>query len=428
MRGGESGPLPVALQPTEVEPAPAAVPPAATGPTAEGVYDDRRVPEPRVARVADDTGRPTGALITTIAGGVLLIGGAALLVAGLGDAANVEDADAGTPWSDVSGANDRAPLLTGLGIRHARGRHGARRRRADLVERERRRAARRWPGAAPARRRARELLMRGLLVLCYDRRTLGDERRSVLQSVWNFRDVGGQIGAGGRALRRGALYRSSRLSEVSDGDRETLARLGISTVCDLRREEERVRRPSRLDFADGLDVVLAPAVTPSTGAIRGLLRAGEKRVEPYRRLFVEAYRELARDNHAAWRAVMGALLRAEGATVVHCDAGQDRTGAAVAIVLCALGVERDAVMADYGLTASYGPPPDVAQMYASMRAAGLDAPEPAALIEILAPAPILLETFFETVEQDHGSMDDYLRDAIGLGERDVEALRARMLV
>lgn len=223
------------------------------------------------------------------------------------------------------------------------------------------------------------------------------------------------------------LFRSSRLSELSDGDREVLRGLDISCVCDLRREQERARRPSRLDFGRDLQVVHAPAATPSTGAIRGLVRAGEKRVAPYRRLFVEAYRELARDNADAWRTVLPAIAGAAGATVVHCNAGQDRTGAAVALVLCALGVEREAVMADYCLTADYGPPPDVEEIHASMVAAGFDPPEPEALIEILAPAPELLDTFLDTIVADHGSVERYLRDAVGLGERELEALRERML-
>jgi len=254
-----------------------------------------------------------------------------------------------------------------------------------------------------------------------------EDRRLPLEGVWNFRDVGGYGTAGGRVVRRGVLFRSSRLSEVSDRDRDALSALDISTVCDLRRDVERSRRPSRLDFASPLAVVHAPAATPSTEGFERLLKAGEQRVAPYRALFVDSYRELASDNHAAWIAFLRALLEAPGATVVHCNAGQDRTGAAVAIVLSALGVARDVVTADYCLTATYGPPPDVDQMHRSMRAAGLDPPPPEVLIEILEPTAELLDVFLDAVERDHGSMDGYLRDALGMTDADTDALRARML-
>jgi hypothetical protein len=40
-----------------------------------------------------------------------------------------------------------------------------------------------------------------------------------------------------------------------------------------------------------------------------------------------------------------------GPALVHCAAGKDRTGVLVALVLDAVGVERDAVVADYALSA-----------------------------------------------------------------------------
>ena len=52
---------------------------------------------------------------------------------------------------------------------------------------------------------------------------------------------------------------------------------------------------------------------------------------------------------------MAAALRviadAEGATVVHCAAGKDRTGTVVAMALDVAGVPREEIVADYVLTA-----------------------------------------------------------------------------
>lgn len=263
--------------------------------------------------------------------------------------------------------------------------------------------------------------------LWYAGLALSDDRRLPLEGVWNFRDIGGYGAADGREVRRGVVFRSSRLSEITDGDRDRLAALGISTICDLRRQDERTRAPSRLDFADDPQVVHLPPTTPATAGFRRLLAAGEKRVGPYRELIVQSYRELARDNHTVWSAVVRAILEAPGATVLHCNAGQDRTGIAVAVVLLALGVAREEVVADYCLTAGYGPPPDAERMYERMRAAGLDPPEPAALIEILAPTADLIGTFLETVEQDHSSLETYLTRALGVSDGELTALRARLL-
>ena len=41
------------------------------------------------------------------------------------------------------------------------------------------------------------------------------------------------------------------------------------------------------------------------------------------------------------------ISRAEGAALVHCAAGKDRTGTVVALALSLVGADREAVIADY---------------------------------------------------------------------------------
>ena len=70
-------------------------------------------------------------------------------------------------------------------------------------------------------------------------------RHIALEGVDNFRDFGDYPAAGGRRLRRGALYRSASHSRATDADLARLAALEIAVVVDLRRREEREREPSR---------------------------------------------------------------------------------------------------------------------------------------------------------------------------------------
>ncbi len=62
----------------------------------------------------------------------------------------------------------------------------------------------------------------------------------------NLRDLGGWTGRDGRPVAYGRLYRSDRLSDLTDADLAVLARLGIQTVIDLRHEGETAEHPSRL--------------------------------------------------------------------------------------------------------------------------------------------------------------------------------------
>src|SRR5260370_10999211 len=77
-----------------------------------------------------------------------------------------------------------------------------------------------------------------------------------LSGAWNFRDVSESIG-GAAPLRPGRLCRSSELSRLDDDGRETLRRLGITDVADLRASREVARRgPGQVP--DGIEIHLLP--------------------------------------------------------------------------------------------------------------------------------------------------------------------------
>ena len=70
-------------------------------------------------------------------------------------------------------------------------------------------------------------------------------RRLPLEGASNLRDLGGYATADGRHVRWGLVYRSDQLARLTDNDYEYLARLGIATVCDFRRDDERQRAVTR---------------------------------------------------------------------------------------------------------------------------------------------------------------------------------------
>ena len=74
-----------------------------------------------------------------------------------------------------------------------------------------------------------------------------------LSGAWNFRDVADST----PAVRPGRLFRSGELSRLDDDGRETLRRLGITDVADLRATREVARRGPGL-VPDGVEVHLLP--------------------------------------------------------------------------------------------------------------------------------------------------------------------------
>jgi len=158
----------------------------------------------------------------------------------------------------------------------------------------------------------------------------------------NFRDVGGLPLSSGGEVRRGWLFRSESLQEISESDADRIqSEHGIRSVLDLRSSQETV--------AEGRGPLGLRAVTyvnaPLNPAPLGLEHdpdwpAGELTAHVYRAFLDEPEGELPRA-----LGMMPVLLQTP--TLVHCAAGKDRTGLVIAMTLEIAGVEREAVLADY---------------------------------------------------------------------------------
>jgi protein-tyrosine phosphatase len=124
--------------------------------------------------------------------------------------------------------------------------------------------------------------------------------------------------------------------------------------------------------------------------------------------------------------------------VFHCAGGKDRTGTLAALILTALGVPEQTVVADYMLTNRYL---DVAALAATPRvnsettgAAAADAGfsflrtlSPEMRAPLLTCHPSLLQGALRAVEVRHGSVLAYVDEVLGIGAGGIVALRERLL-
>ena len=157
-------------------------------------------------------------------------------------------------------------------------------------------------------------------------------RHIALEGVDNFRDFGDYPAAGGRRLRRGALYRSASHSRATDADLERLAALEIAVVVDLRRREEREREPSRRP-ANFAGVVIANDVSHDEDSWHSHIASAELTAESFRAYLVDYYRAAPFDGRHIdlFARYFQALAEAEGPVLIHCAAGKDRTGILAAL-------------------------------------------------------------------------------------------------
>ena len=253
-----------------------------------------------------------------------------------------------------------------------------------------------------------------------------DRRHVPLEGSPNFRDFGGYQTVDGRRVRWGHLYRSGQLSRLSARDVDTLAGLKLDLVCDFRREEEQLNDPSRLPQDRAPRVVSLPIVPGSNSAF---FEDGERDLEGPGAMFefmVDINRDFVEGQGDTYARMFEEILATEQARfLVHCAAGKDRTGFAVALVLLALGVAEEVIMADYLLTARFfSPQRELARLQEKY---GLEHMAGEAVLPMLEVHADYLQRALGVIDETYGSPEVYLESVLGVGPAERAELRRRYL-
>lgn len=247
----------------------------------------------------------------------------------------------------------------------------------------------------------------------------------------NFRDLGGYENADGLLVRRGVLYRSGVLSYLTPSDHNGVARAGLRTIVDLRRTDEIAAEPT--DWQKPVRI-LSWRESESI--------ADQQRDAPWERAATEAeareWMTRSYEGMHEWlaeplRGIFRAILEEEIPLLFHCAAGKDRTGFCAAIVLRLIGVGEDTVLRDYAFTDQAV---DLAAFTRAHRAAGLgltdeehpiDRMDPAVRTALISADPVYLKTALDVVERRYGSVENYVRTALGLTDDEIAVVRFQLL-
>jgi protein-tyrosine phosphatase len=251
--------------------------------------------------------------------------------------------------------------------------------------------------------------------------------------TYNFRDIGGLPLAAGGTTSAGILYRSDALSSLSPEGLEQFAASGIGAVVDFRTAMERQMAPDRLPTARPIEVVELPllqaaqaaAATPEgDGAASDAIADAVAQLPSLGEVYVSMLEHGADAFARVARLVGGATTEPPTAVLVHCAAGKDRTGVAIALMLDAVGVQRDAIVADYTSSEANLAGPWADAMYAQVERSGV--PLTPAVKDIVAKTPAAaIEQALAWIDEHWGSSADYLRSG-GLTADELVALRTRL--
>jgi hypothetical protein len=223
---------------------------------------------------------------------------------------------------------------------------------------------------------------------------------------WNFRDLAGLRTADGGTVRPGVLYRSETLARHAPPPLAA-PRWPPSTVIDLRladREHELAGTGAvihRMPMAPWLD----PEAL-SRDAAGGPVD------------LVDRYLRMIHNSHGAIADLVDLVSAAGGPVLVHCTLGKDRTGIVVALLLAAVGVSREDIIADYERTHDNMP-----AVLAALRERGQKLPDNEALLEV---SPAALSAVLDAIYDGSVSADRWLH-ARGVTVESARRLRSRLV-
>jgi protein-tyrosine phosphatase len=257
-----------------------------------------------------------------------------------------------------------------------------------------------------------------------ERSTLDERRLIPLEGGRNFRDLGGYATSDGRRVKWRTLFRSGSLAGLTPADYDSLSRLSIKVVCDLRTVQERNAEPNRWCEVANIGY-WAREHYDSFGELRKVMAADVSSFEMARAAMIEGYRRLPFEQAPAHRELFSRLAAGEIPLVFNCSAGKDRAGTAAAVILSSLGVPRETVVEDYLLTDRVV---DLERIYmATAHKSVLMSRAPGVVAAVLKSDAVYLHAALDAVEAKHGTIAAYVRDALGITEEVSSAIRRNLL-
>lgn len=265
-----------------------------------------------------------------------------------------------------------------------------------------------------------------------------------VKSIVNARDLGGYTMQDGRRIRNGVLFRAAHLAEVSDSDIKYLSSVPTATVIDFRKEVEKMGMEDKM--IPGAKYIVLPidasgnaeaeATEKEKRKISGQKKFNVKKIilfaafnDKAKRVAQEMYPTLLFDPECQqqfahfFRLV---LATDSGAVLYHCTQGKDRTGIASALLLAALGADRQTIVEDFDATNKVYEK-DIKRYSRLVRLCGGKDEEVGVVKSFLGCNTENLIKALERIDREYGSIEAYLKCPMGLTDQDIHTLRERYL-
>jgi protein-tyrosine phosphatase len=250
-----------------------------------------------------------------------------------------------------------------------------------------------------------------------------------VEGAANMRDLGGTPTEDGGKVVPHRLLRSDNLQGLTGQDVDLLVNdIGVTTVVDLRSPGEVKREgPGPLDAVPTVRHTyrpVLPQLANQADAVAEALLIKKMAADQDRYpedVTVGHYLGYLEERPEEVTAALRDIATSEGAAIVHCAAGKDRTGVITALALTAAGVAPDVVVADYAASAER-----IDAVLDRLRVSATYAPDAGGRpVSAHTPRAETMKAFLVQLDARYGGLTAWLA-ANGFTDEDLSQLRARL--
>ena len=251
-------------------------------------------------------------------------------------------------------------------------------------------------------------------------------------SAHNARQLGGYK-IGKKTVKTDLLIRTAAISGLSEVDSALLSdKYRVQRVYDFRGQAESQASPDVIPGNAGYLSLSIPFTGTENSAmqsqsqeetIKMLLQYADNPMvqdmceNMYRKIFFD---EASQEVYRKFFADLVSLDPKDGAVLWHCTQGKDRAGSASAMLLAALGADRDLIMADFMLSKDYYDP--IASNIPVQNETQRNV-----INTLISANPELFAKTLDEVDTRYGSLRNYLSECIGVTPEMMKTLRERYL-
>ncbi|WP_321789548.1 MULTISPECIES: tyrosine-protein phosphatase [Paraburkholderia] len=247
--------------------------------------------------------------------------------------------------------------------------------------------------------------------------TANTSPRLPFENIHNLRDLGGLRSRDGRRVRSGRLFRSGNPGMASAADIARLRTLGLDAVIDFRSPEE--KSPEESGFAEAFKWMALPVLEGSMNMNELVPRLRSATRQEMDDFVLQLYRDFPIKHQSAFGSFMKEA-EAGRTLLYHCSTGKDRAGFATFLLLSALDVDAEAILANY-LESNHWNRRLVQGLLGRVESLGISPDVAMPLLEVRSG---YLQTSLRTIEQEWGSTAQFLSEVLGI---DVQRVREHYL-